>query len=419
MKTPYPLQWLAGILSCWYTFGSRPSVPKDKSTVALTSFHGDGYRGNTRILFERMCDHPSLKPVWLSRNHKIVQKLKVQFGDERACLTHSLAGIKILNQASAVFLTHGTSDYPFMRLPRHALIIQAYHGLPTKGGEYMRPGNNKRPGFFHRKILEYRFRPITHFLSSSPLVTGLFSTRFNIPPDRFLETGYPAYDALASYGASAHSSSHPSSLSKPSAQNISKTASNRLSMFWPEAPEAEKLILYAPTFRRRSRTRWFPFDDFDPDTLAAFLEKNKALMALRAHPNEGVNIRRFRSISPRIVSGDHKTVEDVFELLSVSDVIMTDYSSIYLEGLLLDIPVVFLPYDLKTYERGLSMPFEQMSPGPSVHSQKRLLESLDKAIQQDDGYELHRKKVRGLYFSCVDGKSTDRVIQFLESSLNC
>lgn len=188
-------------------------------------------------------------------------------------------------------------------------------------------------------------------------------------------------------------------------------------MFWPEAPAAEKLILYAPTFRRRSRTRWFPFDDFDPDVLSAYLEEKKALIALRAHPNEGLNIRKYQTICPRIVSGDQKTVENVFDLLAMSDVIITDYSSIYLEGLLLDIPVVFLPYDLETYERGLPLPFEQTSPGPSVNCLNHLLTSLNDAFQRTDGYELRRKKVRDLYFTRNDGKSTDRVIQFLEKSL--
>ncbi len=402
-KTAYPIQWAAGLLSSVLAGKSD----KDPSSIVLTSFHGDGYRGNTRILFEKLCEHPALNPVWLSRNPKLVRDLREAFGDNRAMLMHSLAGIRTLQRAGAVFLTHGTSDYPFLRLPGHALIIQTYHGLPTKRGEYLRPRSKKKPNLLHRKILEYRFRPITHFLSSSPLVTELFSSRFNIPPERFLETGYPAYDAI----------SRLETASKNDTRNA-PGPSRMFARFWPDAPEAQKLILYAPTFRRTKRTRWFPFDDRDLHAIAGWLDEHNALMALRAHPNEGLDMRPYRRISPRFVSGDQKNVEDVFELLPLTDVIMSDYSSIYLEGLLLDIPVVFLPYDLETYERGLSVPFEQISPGPSVHSQKRLLESLNEAIQQMDCYELHRKKVRDLYFSCVDGKSTDRVIRFLEDSLN-
>ncbi len=388
--------------------------------MVLTSFHGDGYRGNTRILFERLCNHSELKPVWLSRNRRLVRQIKKKFGDHRAFLTHSLAGVRILAGASAVFLTHGTSDYPFMRLPRHALIIQTYHGLPTKRGEYMRPKSEKKPGPLHRKILEYRFGPITHFLSSSPLVTRLFSTRFNIPTGRFIETGYPAYDKLISDQRKRSSDSsapdladEPGSTTKGSAQSRSR----HWSRYWPDAPSEDRLILYAPTFRRQKRTRWFPFDDLDLNAIAEFLEEKKALLALRAHPNEKTDIDHFCRISPRFVDAGHRTIDDVCNLLPAIDVIMTDYSSIYIEGLLLDIPAVFLPYDLESYERGLPLPFEQISPGPSVFSQKELLGALDKAIRRSDGYEQERTRVRDLYFSSLDGNATGRVIQFLERSL--
>ncbi len=390
-KTSYPVQWAAGLLSCLFS-GKKITVPEN---VVLTSFHGDGYRGNTRIIFEKLCGHPELKPVWLSRNPKLVRQLKDQFGDNRAFLTHSMSGIRALRGSGAVFLTHGTSDYPFMRLPRHALVIQTYHGLPTKRGEYLRPRSDRPPGFLHRLILEYRFRPITHFLSSSPLVSRLFSSRFNIPPEKFLEFGYPAYDSLV----------HPHRPARP------------LARFWPDAPEAQKLILYAPTFRRRRQTRLFPFYDLDLEGIARWLEQNDALMALRAHPNEGLDVGRYLRIDPRFVSADQTMAEDAAELLPFTDVIISDYSSIYLEGLLTDTPAVFLPYDLANYERGLPLPYLQIAPGPVISSQKQFLDALGKAITRTDGFEEERRRVRDLYFSTVDGNATGRVIRFLEEQL--
>ena len=389
-KTAYPVQWAAGLLSCLIS-GGKSRVPR---SIVLTSFHGDGFRGNTRVLFERLCRHPELKPVWLSRNPTLVRKLRDIYGVNRACLTHSLSGIRALRSAGAVLLTHGTSDYPFMRLPRRALIIQTYHGLPTKRGEYLRPRSGNKPSFLHRKILEYRFRPITHFLSSSPLVTELFSLRFNIPRERFIETGYPAYDTLAAY---------------PSSRSFAR--------FWPDAPEAQKLILYAPTFRRVKKTRWFPFEDLNLESIARWLEQNNALMALRAHPNEGLDTRSYRRISPRFVSADQSVIEDVLDLLPFTDVIMSDYSSIFIEGLLLDIPAVFLPYDLASYERGLPLAFEQISPGPSVSTQSELLNVLGRALDQTDGFREDRKRVRERYFTSPDGNATKRVIRFLEEQL--
>jgi CDP-glycerol glycerophosphotransferase (TagB/SpsB family) len=391
-KTPYPVQLAAGILSPLMARLCR----RDPYRVVLTSFHGDGYRGNTRVIFEKLCGHGVLRPVWLSRNRDLVTELQQKFGMDRACLTHSGRGMRMLAGAGAVFLTHGTSDYPFMYLPRHSLRIQTYHGLPTKRGEYLRPDGDRPPNRLQQLILAYRFRPITHFLSSSPLVTRLFSARFNLPEPVFLETGYPSTDELID-------------TEKPSQEFLSK--------LWPHAPRAGKLILYAPTFRSRSRTRWFPFDDLDLTGLASFLEEHNALMALRSHPNDKTVMNHITGISNRFVMAGHTVIENVNLLLAATDVIVTDYSGIYLEGLLRDIPPVFIPYDRQSYERGFPLPYDEVTPGPHVRTQSEFLSCIKSALNRNDGFHDDRDRVRSMFFSNTDGNATRRVISFLEEKL--
>lgn len=391
-KTPYPVQWAAGFLSAFMPRFCR----RDPFRVVLTSFHGDGYRGNTSVLFEKLCNHAVLRPVWLSRNRDLVNELQAKFGEERACLTHSIRGMEMLAGTGAVFMTHGTSDYPFMYLPRHALRIQTYHGLPTKRGEYLRPAGDAPPNRLHQLILAYRFRPITHFLSSSPLVTRLFSARFNLPETVFRETGYPSTDELINTG-------------KPSPEFFAR--------LWPHAPRAGRLILYAPTFRRRSRTRWFPFDDLNLAGLASFLEEHDALLALRPHPNDGERLQHITGISDRFVVAGHTVIENVNLLVAASNVIVTDYSGIYLEGLLRDIPAVFIPYDRQSYERGFPLPFDEVTPGPHVRTQAEFLSGLEAALNRDDGFQDNREGVRSMFFSKTDGNAAGRVIAFLEDEL--
>jgi CDP-glycerol glycerophosphotransferase (TagB/SpsB family) len=391
MKTAYPIQWFAGII-CWVY---QKLTKSDPATIVLTAFHGDGYRGNTRVLFESLCSHSLLKPVWLSRNRNIVEQIRNQYGEERAELTHSWRGIKALSKAGALLFTHGTSDFPFMPLPKTALKIQTYHGLPTKRGEYLRPKSDNPPGFIHRKILEYRFKQIDYFLSSSPLVTFVFSERFGIPKERFLETGYPAYDRLIT----------------------SQKSDKDIKSLFPEAPTSKKLILYAPTYRKLSKTRWFPFDDKDSESLARFLEIEDALFAFRAHPNDHLDTDKYLKLSPRFADASQKNIEDIYSLIPLCDAIITDYSSIYLEGLLKDIPSVFIPYDLESYERGLPLPYHEISPGPKVTSQQELIIRLREALHGNDGYKSKRQRVKSVYFSDTSGLATEKFIRFLEEKL--
>lgn len=391
MNTPKILQILAGLCSTI----SPHFFSKHPHKIVFTSFHGRGFRGNTKVIFEEMCHRNILDPVWLSVNSSIVNRIRNKYGKERAFLAHSPAGLAQLAKAGAVVFTHGTSDFPFLKLPRRAMRIQTYHGLPTKRGEYLRPKDDKEPGWLHKKVLEYRFRPITHFLSSSEEVTDVFSRRFNISKDKFLEIGYPVYDELMR-----NEKCHYSTLN-----------------LWPEAPHSDSVILYAPTFRILRKTRWFPFSDKDLHQIAEFLETKNALMAIRAHPNENFNYKKLSKISNRFVVADQSNIENINDVLLITDVIVTDYSSIYIEGFLKDIPAVFLPYDLQNYERGFAFPYDEVTPGPKAKTQKEFLVALTHALNSAPEYSEERQKLVSRFFSKTDGKSTDRFISFLKSNL--
>jgi CDP-glycerol glycerophosphotransferase len=395
----YPRQWLFGLLS----IGLEPFVKQHPKLVVLTSFHGDGYRGNTKIIFEKLLDHPHIIPVWLSRNTKLVQELQHRYGIEKAARLHSFKGLIILAKARSILMTHGTSDYAFMRLPRRASLIQTYHGLPTKRGEYLRPKSDRPPGWFHRRVLKYRFSTIDYFLSSSPEVTRLFSARFNLPATKFVETGYPYTDEII------HATYDSNRL-----KSILLASEKPKNIAFPEQ-SPDKIILYAPTYRKLQPTRWFPFDDFDPRKLNLFLERHNALIILRPHPNERPDFRSHILPDSRIRICTDKILEDAAGLLPLCNVIITDYSGIYLEGLLKDIPAIFLPYDLESYERGFPWNYAEVTPGPKPKTFDEFLISLESAFQGAEDFSIARNRTRSMFFDRPDGNAVLRVIEFLET----
>jgi CDP-glycerol glycerophosphotransferase len=366
-----------------------------RNRVVMTSFHGHGYRGNTKALFEHLlATGTRLDVIWATTSESVLRDIAERFGRDRVVLMHSREGLDAIAGAGALLFTHGTSDFPYLRLNPEALRFHLYHGLPTKRGEYLRPASDAAPGALHRKILQYRFGKIDHFLSTSRMVSEIFSARFGLPLGRFAELGYPAYDRLVS----------------------GKTDLSVRRLF-PAVPSFEKVILYAPTYRRRAQTRWFPYSAGRLGEFADFLEKMNAVCCLRPHPNEQIDFEQFRALSDRFLLADQRVVQDAADLLPLSDLVMTDYSSIYLEGLLCDVPCIFLPYDRESYERGTVLAYEEVAPGPIVASHEELVNACRRSLEDRQLFRAERIHVRSMFFDHDAVGAAERVARFLEDRL--
>ena len=108
--------------------------------------------------------------------------------------------------------------------------------------------------------------------------------------------------------------------------------------------------------------------------------------------------------------------EDIMSLLVVSDVILTDYSSAFMEGLLLNKPCVFTANDIDEYERGFYINYRKDLPGEIVESNKAktLLTALRKASINHQNYE----KFKEYHLGSCDGHSIERVVNFIKTFID-
>jgi len=334
-----------------------------------------------------MVGNRSLSPIWLSTDPNIVRRIQQKYGKEFAALAHSWRGIWHIARAQAIVISHGMTDLPWLHLNRKALLFQAFHGLPTKGDGQ----GCAKPSLAHRFRLWRHWKPVDRFLSSSPLVSDIYARRYRLPVSCFLELGYPSHDAMI------HAATTP----------------DDVRALFPDAPPWKHILLYTPTFRKQTVTQLFPFDDFDPETLRRFLDENDVLCCLRPHPNEKLNLDPWLAISPRIVALDDKIVPDLYTVLPHCSLVVTDYSAVYIEGLLADIPSIFVPYDLETYERGLAFDYNEMTPGAKVSSLAAMVMEATAALNAQRKYASDQDRVRKMFFTHIDGHATERVTQWL------
>ena len=160
--------------------------------------------------------------------------------------------------------------------------------------------------------------------------------------------------------------------------------------------------------------RLFPFPDYDSAALEAALEELDAVIFVRTHPNDEGHLRERQG---RVVPLQGDVVPEITDALSAFDALITDYSSIYYDFLLLDRPVLFIPYDLDEYRRspGFYLPFEEIVAGPQVDSQAVLVQHLGQALSRSDPYAADRARVKRLIYARSDSGATARVFDFLRT----
>lgn len=174
---------------------------------------------------------------------------------------------------------------------------------------------------------------------------------------------------------------------------------------YPEFKE-KSVIIYAPTFRDvgQDRTQFHPELDFDrlsrellPDQM--FLICPHPLMKNDIIPKSYPNIKVMRDFSTN-------------DLMFVSDLLITDYSSVIFEYALLKKPIVFFCYDLVTYNRGFYLNYPADLPGDVYENQDVLTEYLQHPERHviDEKYNLFIEK----YMSGCDGHSCERIAKIID-----
>ena len=173
-------------------------------------------------------------------------------------------------------------------------------------------------------------------------------------------------------------------------------------------PDGRRVILYAPTFRGERVTEARFSDELDLDLLHQRLGDD-AVLLVRLHPF----IRSQAPIGPELKGfaidvSDHP---DINELLLISDVLITDYSSVIYEYALLERPIIFFAPDYEAYERerGFYFDFRTGAPGPIFEETGPLADHL-----VDGTLDVTRVAAfRADSFDVADGHATERFVDLI------
>ncbi len=177
--------------------------------------------------------------------------------------------------------------------------------------------------------------------------------------------------------------------------------------------KGKKIMLFAPTFRGNGQmSAFYPTEAFNPQEVYDSLGGEYAII-IKLHPFCKQRYDIPEEYRDYII--DLSDDDELNDLLFVTDLLVTDYSSVVFEASLLNIPMLFYAFDLYDYisSRDFYYDFEGFVPGRIVFSQHELTQSIANNDFQQDKVEGFKNK----FFDDLDGKSSQRVASLILENL--
>jgi CDP-glycerol glycerophosphotransferase len=280
-------------------------------------------------------------------------------------------------------------------LLRGAKTIQLWHGIPIKeiGLETVTKGKIDDPNVAE---LVSSCGPFDVFVALSGASRVDWARKFSFRD--FSSIGYPRNDVLLR------------DITPSDKINIDKKA---FASAETSSKSKKPVILYAPTFRDYKDSAWF--EKAEISALADYCSNKGYLFYVNLHPAEQDSVETYRHRYPTINFVDPHT--DIYPLVKCTSVLITDYSSLAFDYLLLDRPVVFYRPDHAEYvarSRHLIKNHDQYICGTISYTPDELKKAVDEAVgsflkPDIDPYRRTRQVLRQKLFDHSDGLASERL----------
>ncbi|WP_101295265.1 CDP-glycerol glycerophosphotransferase family protein [Halegenticoccus soli] len=349
------------------------AVGRDDDLWVFGARGGSTFGENSKYQFLHVADRcPGVRAVWIARDRDVIGALRSR-GYE-AYHPFSPRGVLLQLRAGVVFLTHNFRDVNRWTVGG-ATVVMLWHGIPMKRVSWDAELGKLPPVV--RSASRYLYRRYDCVALTGRGTLDVFVSGFRLPPERFAVTGYPRTDVLFEPVPDADVGVATDALAEI----------RRLS-------EGHDVLLYLPTFREEPDAR--ATEHLDLDALDRLLDAHDAYLVLKLHPEE----RLDRDVSDYSRLLRLPSESDVYPVLPHTDALITDYSSVFFEYLLLDEPVIFYPYDLGEYRagRGFYYEYDSVTPGPTATDGDELLAAVDRTLGGEDRFAAERRAVRDRFF---------------------
>lgn len=349
--------------------------------------------GNERAVFEHVKNDPTIKKIILTRSRHV----SLEGENVVSVPIRSVAGQQYLLRSKVVFVKHTPTRnaiYPLNDKLRH--FINLWHGIPLKRiGAASLDQQARLDGLYgeHRRC---RSVIASSKIDQMAMASAFYPLTYN---DVWI-TGLPRNDFVV-----CNDGKLPRDMSAD-VESIRTMLGGR------------RLVFYAPTFRNAGENNYYAFSDDEKRRIRELLDRHHCVLGIREHLAD-----KTRSYSAELAEigainlGD-KRFSNIEIIYRCADVLVTDYSSCFIDFLLTGKPVLSFAYDYDRYiseERGLFYDMEMVFPGPICKTFDALYEGLQQALEGRQGHAERYGFARSIFFDYVDDNNSERLVARVKS----
>lgn len=365
--------------------------------IIILESHAD-FSDSTKVLYDYLIKTNKLnkyKVFWFVQDSKRFKHLKrnnvkfVKIWDKNN--KRSLFGIikYIYFIKNAKFIIYANRSMPKININSKAIYLT--HGTPFK----------------KVRDLVMLSNDTDYVLASSNFCANIISEQYNVPPKKILTMGLLRNDLFFSTNS-----------------DIKKRIL--------EKKNDNKLLIWLPTFRKHKTSERndssfsFPlglpiiYNYDDLKKINKILADKKIVILLKPHPAQDSSIIKEFNFSHLILIDDKflfKKDIQLYELLAVSDGMITDYSSVFYDYLMMDKPMAFTVDDIEQYSKKkgfiYSDPLNHL-PGTKLYVVNDMIQFINDFSKGIDDLKLERNKKNKIVNRYCDGNACKRFVKYFK-----
>lgn len=348
---------------------------RDNNIFIFGAWFGNKYDDNPKWLFEYILKNkPNITAYWITPNQTVFEELRK---DNLPVLkSESAEALAIVKRAKNYAYCINRNDIGANLTPYLAgcKCFNLWHGVPLKkigfDNEIIYAGGIPLNQKIYR-FIDNLFLGEEYAISTSPTFTKIYTSAFKLNKNHILELGQARNDCFF----------------------------NHSSFQLKKRFNGKKIIVYMPTHRREGKLAMNLNEILDFKRLDALLNDNNAIFIIKKHyyHREEPTINGYTNILDITREQVHSQ-----ELLSDADILVTDYSSCYIDFLLMDKPQIFYCYDLGEYlreDRQMYFQYQDAIGGPLCKTYIELEKVLSEILKGNDNSKKQRDSALQLFYS--------------------